>query len=380
MENQSVWRVPPPIHAPGQRPKPSSKPKSEGHARPRKVNPSDKPKRRRKPTKDERRADLSSGQWRTPPAPKTKARGGQPLRIARTKPSQPKDIVQEEQVGVFRSLTPTKEPDKTNNSGDGGGEHSDNETILMYPFGGPGSISLTRPDCQRLQPGEYLNDNVIEFGIKRWSAQFQQINPTLAAKTHVFSTFFFKKLDKDNHAIGYSSVSRWTSKFNLFEKEYVIVPINKDLHWYLAVIVAPGQLLEAALPDLGTVPGSQVPLILVLDSLNGEHEHTIHQLEQYLISEAMAKLGVVADRSRITNSVAKVPEQPNMTDCGLYLLHFLRTFMSDPHRYIKESLGEQEPEETSIIWRSNEVPLMRRQLQEEIEELSNEWRLKRRSL
>jgi hypothetical protein len=34
----------------------------------------------------------------------------------------------------------------------------------------------------------------------------------------------------------------------------------------------------------------------------------------------------------LTESV-QVPVQPNYCDCGLYVLHFAKTFMSDPQRY-----------------------------------------------
>lgn len=62
----------------------------------------------------------------------------------------------------------------------------------------------------------------------------------------------------------YSTVRKWTSKFDLFAKRYVIVPINEQyvtspfqrkespylfipavsLHWYLAIIVNPGAVLQ----------------------------------------------------------------------------------------------------------------------------------------
>jgi Ulp1 family protease len=32
----------------------------------------------------------------------------------------------------------------------------------------------------------------------------------------------------------------------------------------------------------------------------------------------------------------QVPEQPNHCDCGIYLLHFAKTFMKDPHRYVRQ--------------------------------------------
>ena len=38
----------------------------------------------------------------------------------------------------------------------------------------------------------------------------------------------------------YERVRRWTKKVNIFEKDFVIVPINEHSHWFVAVICYPG--------------------------------------------------------------------------------------------------------------------------------------------
>jgi hypothetical protein len=38
--------------------------------------------------------------------------------------------------------------------------------ILVYPPSGTGAVNITKADLNRLQPGEYLNDTLIEFGLK----------------------------------------------------------------------------------------------------------------------------------------------------------------------------------------------------------------------
>ena len=38
----------------------------------------------------------------------------------------------------------------------------------------------------------------------------------------------------------YERVRRWTKNVNIFEKEFVIVPINENSHWFVAVICYPG--------------------------------------------------------------------------------------------------------------------------------------------
>ena len=38
--------------------------------------------------------------------------------------------------------------------------------MLVYPLSGPGAVNVTRGDLKRLEPNQYLNDVLIEFGLK----------------------------------------------------------------------------------------------------------------------------------------------------------------------------------------------------------------------
>ena len=38
--------------------------------------------------------------------------------------------------------------------------------VLVYPFTGTGAVNVTRGDLKRLDAGQYLNDTIIEFGLK----------------------------------------------------------------------------------------------------------------------------------------------------------------------------------------------------------------------
>lgn len=69
---------------------------------------------------------------------------------------------------------------------------------------------MTRGDLKRLDPGQYLNDTLIEFGLKSvssilyncfandvdrlWLNDFRERDPELAEQVHVFSSFFYKKI------------------------------------------------------------------------------------------------------------------------------------------------------------------------------------------
>ncbi|TFK52193.1 hypothetical protein OE88DRAFT_1628255, partial [Heliocybe sulcata] len=67
--------------------------------------------------------------------------------------------------------------------------------ILVYPPTGTGAVNITMSDLWRLRPGEFLNDTLIEFGLKLWLNELRGADPELADQVHVFSSFFYKKLN-----------------------------------------------------------------------------------------------------------------------------------------------------------------------------------------
>ncbi|KAI0311647.1 hypothetical protein OF83DRAFT_1068449, partial [Amylostereum chailletii] len=50
----------------------------------------------------------------------------------------------------------------------------------------------------RLQPGRYLNDELVNFGLQLWFTDLKEGNPELEEDIHVFSTFFFQNLSGDS--------------------------------------------------------------------------------------------------------------------------------------------------------------------------------------
>ncbi|KAG0300397.1 hypothetical protein BGZ98_009206 [Dissophora globulifera] len=122
-------------------------------------------------------------------------------------------------------------------------------TLFMFPFKSSArakSIEIRAEDVSRLHNDELLNDTLIEFGLKHIFANLQVTDPELAEKTHMFNSFFYERLlSKSAKGIQYDSVKSWTNKTDLFSKKYIIVPINENFHWYLAVITNAGLLLQS---------------------------------------------------------------------------------------------------------------------------------------
>ncbi|KAI8583744.1 hypothetical protein K450DRAFT_196016 [Umbelopsis ramanniana AG] len=115
------------------------------------------------------------------------------------------------------------------------------ETLFVYPFTGYGGITVSKADEARLDDGEFLNDNIIDFYMKWILDQLHNRDPELAKQVHIFNSFFYKRLTQRNRnsrkeETVYDRVKKWTAKMNLFDKSYVFIPINENWHWYLAII------------------------------------------------------------------------------------------------------------------------------------------------
>ncbi|KAJ2495410.1 hypothetical protein IWW47_004083, partial [Coemansia sp. RSA 2052] len=125
-----------------------------------------------------------------------------------------------------------------------------------YPLDGRKSISVVGSDISRLHVGEFLNDTIIEFYMRYIGEKLRTTNAKLYERCFFFNTFFFKKLSQrsramvshgDNDPMGlvYSQLKKWTASVDLFDKDYIFVPINENIHWYLAIIANPRALLSS---------------------------------------------------------------------------------------------------------------------------------------
>uniref|UniRef100_A0A8C1L250 SUMO specific peptidase 6a n=1 Tax=Cyprinus carpio TaxID=7962 RepID=A0A8C1L250_CYPCA len=123
--------------------------------------------------------------------------------------------------------------------------------LLVYPPPpAKGGISVTNEDLHCLTDGEFLNDVIIDFYLKYLF--LEKLKKEDAVRSHVFSSFFYKRLnqrerrntvDTSNLPIQkrkHNRVKTWTRHVDLFQKDFIFVPINESAHWYLAIICFPG--------------------------------------------------------------------------------------------------------------------------------------------
>ncbi|KAF1830194.1 hypothetical protein BDW02DRAFT_573289 [Decorospora gaudefroyi] len=89
-------------------------------------------------------------------------------------------------------------------------------------------------DLPRLDEDECLNDSLIDFYMIYLSKKLQ----VPSDKVYFFNSFFFTRLTENSgrKSMNYKAVERWTSKIDVFNYDYIVVPINEQYHWYLAII------------------------------------------------------------------------------------------------------------------------------------------------
>ncbi|XP_043847940.1 sentrin-specific protease 7 isoform X2 [Dromiciops gliroides] len=259
--------------------------------------------------------------------------------------------------------------------------------IVYPPPPTKGGLGVTNEDLECLEDGEFLNDVIIDFYLKYLI--LEKASDDLVERSHIFSSFFYKCLTrKENNSIEenpnlsmaqrrHKRVRTWTRHINIFNKDYIFVPVNEASHWYLAVICFPwleGPVYEdfphqlsqqfkyqQCQHDFQTLdndphitsslsldtedPQSTLkniseskkmckrPCILILDSLKaGSVQNTVQILREYLEVEWEVRRKTHREFSK-TNMVdlcPKVPKQDNSSDCGVYLLQYVESFFKDP--------------------------------------------------
>lgn len=130
---------------------------------------------------------------------------------------------------------------------------------IIYPKEGKNKATVDKQDIERLDEGQFLNDNLIMFYLLKLEQDLAERNPVLSKRVYFHNTFFYERLTKPvkgKKGINYEAVERWTSKVDLFSYDYIIVPVNEHSHWYVAIIYNAPKLLNPE-PDVIEIPQSQ---------------------------------------------------------------------------------------------------------------------------
>ncbi|XP_035490366.1 sentrin-specific protease 7b isoform X1 [Scophthalmus maximus] len=243
--------------------------------------------------------------------------------------------------------------------------------LIQYPAAPcRGRITVNKEDLACLDAGQFLNDVIIDFYLK--FLLLEGGGGCVAERSHVFSSFFFKQLSRrrapgeddapslpDRH-MRHRRVKTWTRHMDIFRKDYLFVPVNQESHWFLVVVCFPG-LEDVQYQECHSSTGSSErttgkgglrppppectdlgrhrdtvmkrPCILVMDSLKlTDHEDVCRLIRGYLQVEwdVRMKTRRLFSRDSMRSSSCRVPQQDNSSDCGVYLLQYVHSFLQNP--------------------------------------------------
>ncbi|KAK6523865.1 hypothetical protein TWF281_001831 [Arthrobotrys megalospora] len=271
---------------------------------------------------------------------------------------------------------------------------------LRFPFEARGSDVLDASSLRTLDNDEFLNDEVINFHLGIVKARLATEKPGLAPKVHIFNTYLYPAFSTrtERGQFNYEKVKRWTKNADLFEKDLIFIPINEKYHWLVAVVcnlpatlaVAKAREKKADVADelvaveptqkqkvvaKGPVPPEKCTVV-ILDSMGGTHIVTLKAIKTYLISEAKEKKGITLGLDDFTGlSPRKLPGQDNFSDCGVFMLHYIEKWLSDP-TLIKDKLYARDfgtEEDARQLWRISEVTGKRKRMWQLYVKLNEEY-------
>ncbi|CAG8900282.1 unnamed protein product [Penicillium egyptiacum] len=158
---------------------------------------------------------------------------------------------------------------------------------LVYPRNGKKKAEVTLGDRERLLRDDFLNDNLIALYMRFLQDHLERTNKEAAERIYFFNTYFFATLTntpRGDRGINYGGVEKWTRNVDLFSYDYIVVPINENAHWYVAIIC---NLPSLSLGSAEAVEPVQTPTLRKGSSNASESE--IQEIEETPEPEAKSK-------------------------------------------------------------------------------------------
>lgn len=148
----------------------------------------------------------------------------------------------------------------------------------------------------------FLNDEVI-------NEYMDLITERSPNTVYAFNTFFYLALS----AKGYSHVSRWTKKIDIFSKKKLFIPVHvEDSHWCLVYVCFPQKSIK------------------YYDSMGGRNFKCLKLILKYLMLEHDDKKGEDFHPSGwLLMNVKNCPQQSNHWDCGVFVCMFAEYLSRD---------------------------------------------------
>ncbi|RYP09041.1 hypothetical protein DL764_001537 [Monosporascus ibericus] len=218
---------------------------------------------------------------------------------------------------TFTLKDPTPEPDLPSWTASNPGWEQAWRNSLVFPPRGKSRATVDKGDIERLDEGQFLNDNLIIFYLRYLQHKLETELPDQAQRIYFQNTFFFDKLKptRASGPINYESVKGWTSKVDLFMKDFIIVPINEYSHWYVAIIYNAPKLIPSDPPSFEPHNDVSRESIVIEDDTNAPQAEKAPDVTNSAGARSDAQSEVEAGISRMSiSSSANAEKETKQTD------------------------------------------------------------------
>ena len=155
------------------------------------------------------------------------------------------------------------------------------------------------------------------------------------------SSFFYSKLISSPDSY-YLNIKKWVSNSELYSKKFIVIPMNISFHWLACIIFNYDEVCNHLKSNnehtdnqlTREIEASTVD-ILTFDSLSQKHTTEISPICDFLIAYTEDKCGLKLTRDMIKVKNCMVPQQPNMSDCGVHVISNIKKFFENPNETIK---------------------------------------------
>jgi Ulp1 family protease len=240
-------------------------------------------------------------------------------------------------------------------------------------------VSLYVEDIKRLNPNECLNDNLIDLQLKLIVSDLPEEQKK---KILVMNSQFYPQ------QTGFFPPAPFKKK-NIFDFDFIIVPIHKSDHWSLCVIVRPLACIcvcttSSNQPCLkcASCPNTNAdqPCFLIMDSYPGSHWGKTMEItfKDFLFRELSkgdhCKYGINPFNDMLSVKCG-MPKQPNSTDCGMYVAKFVEEFVKKlPFSSTASGITNKFDDTfNGDLFTQEDVKNARRGFKKRLEELKAQW-------
>ncbi|KAI1776043.1 cysteine proteinase [Hypoxylon cercidicola] len=188
---------------------------------------------------------------------------------------------------------------------------------LVFPPHGKSRATVDKEDIPRLDEGEFLNDNLLTFYLRYLQHTLEATRPTVAQRIYFQNTYFYEKLKspKASGGINYDSVKAWTSKVDLFTKDFIIVPINEFAHWYVAIIYNAPKLLPSS--DENEVPDTQTADTITIEDVADSGEISRASSQSRPDGSTAAEAIASVEHNDVTNHLSPIDQENHKAEVQL---------------------------------------------------------------